>query len=289
VVVLGTAQDGGLPQLGCRDPLCVEARRDPARRRLVASLLVADPRRGTRYLIDATPDLAAQTERARPHPATRREDGERPPLFDGVLLTHAHAGHYLGLALFGREVYGARDLPVYVSDRFGRFLAQNGPWSLLVGTGAIRLCPARPDVPIALGEGLTATPLLVPHRDEFSDTYGFIVRGPRRALLYVPDIDKWERWDRRLEDVLATVDVALLDGTFAEDGEIPGRSMAEIPHPFIAETLDRLSRLPLAERAKVRFTHLNHTNPASDPRSRIAAAVRALGCAIAAEGEIHEL
>lgn len=288
-VVLGTAQDGGFPQIGCAEPLCAEARRDPSRRRLVSSLLVADPRAGTRYLVDATPDLPEQVERARPHPATRVERGPRPPLFDGVLLTHAHVGHYLGLAHFGREIYGAERLPVFASERFARFLTTNGPWSLLVASRAIDLRVAEPDRPIALGEGLSATPLLVPHRDEFSDTFGYVIRGPRRALLYIPDIDKWEKWERRLEDVLATVDVALVDGTFAEDGEIPGRSMADIPHPFVVETLRRLATLPLAERAKVRFTHLNHTNPATDPRSRVAADVRAMGCAVAEDGEIHEL
>ena len=289
VLVLGTAQDGGLPQIGCRDELCVAARRDAARRRGVASLLVADPRDGRRFLVDASPDLPAQVERASGHPPTRVETGPRPPLFDAVFLTHAHIGHYLGLVHFGREVYGARDMPLHVSARMADFLADNGPWNLLVETGAVRIERFTPGRPIALAGDLSLTPLLVPHRDEYSDTVGFVVRGPRRALLYVPDIDKWERWGTRIEDVLAEVDVALLDGTFYDGDEVPGRDLAEIPHPFLVESLARFAALPSAERAKIHFTHLNHSNPATMPGSAAARAVRAAGMAIAQEGERFDL
>ena len=82
VLVLGTAQDGGLPQLGCDEPSCAAARADPARRRLVTSLLLCDPRDGRRWLFDCTPDLAEQLERARGHPSTRHVEGPRPALFD---------------------------------------------------------------------------------------------------------------------------------------------------------------------------------------------------------------
>lgn len=289
IVVLGTAQDGGYPQIGCDEPLCSAARQDPSRRRMTASLLIADPRTGSRWLIDATPDLREQFERARPHPPGRPAVGPRPPLFDGVFLTHAHVGHYAGLIHLGREIYGADALPVHASPRFCKFLATNGPWRLLVDTRAIVLKTATPDVPIALAPDLSITPFVVPHRDEFSDTFGYVIRGPRRALLYIPDIDKWERWDRRIEDLIAGVDVALLDGTFAAEGEIPGRSMKDIPHPFLAESLARFAALPAAERAKIRFTHLNHTNPAVDPDAPAAAAVRAAGHAIAVDGERHRI
>jgi pyrroloquinoline quinone biosynthesis protein B len=289
VLVLGTAQDGGLPQLGCREPRCAAARADPSRRRLVTSLLLADPRSGSRWLFDASPDIREELELARPHPPTRVEHGARPPLVDGVFLTHAHIGHYLGLAELGREVYGARDVPVWASPRMRDFLAHNGPWSLLVETHAIELR----DMPLAgeveLAPGIHVSALVVPHRDEFSDTLAFVIRGPHRSLLYLPDIDKWERWDLRLEDVLERVDVALVDGTFFADGELPGRSMAEVPHPFVVETLERLSDAPAALRCKVVFTHLNHTNPACDAGSSAQARIESAGMRVAREGEIVEL
>jgi pyrroloquinoline quinone biosynthesis protein B len=108
---------------------------------------------------------------------------------------------------------------------------------------------------------------VVPHRDEYSDTVAWRVRGPTRALLYVPDIDKWEKWDRRLEDEVGAVDLALLDGTFMAAEEVPGRSLAEIPHPLVGETVARLK--PRGLGARVRFIHLNHTNPLLwDPAAR---------------------
>lgn len=289
VLVLGTAQDGGVPQIGCDEERCVEARRDPSKRRLVTSLLLADPRSGSRWLFDASPDVAEQVELARAHPPMRKAPGPRPPLFDGVFLTHAHIGHYLGLAQLGREVYGSRDLPTYVSARFGEFLRTNGPWRLLVESEALELRDMPLDGAVELRDGLRVSAMLVPHRDEFSDTLAFVIRGPRRALLYLPDIDKWERWERRLEDVLAEVDVALIDATFFSEGELPGRSMAEIPHPFVVETLERLRSAPLELRRKVVFTHLNHSNPACDEGSEARRAIEAAGMRVAREGERIQL
>ena len=118
VLALGTAQDGGLPQLGCEKPCCEAARRDPSLRRLRACLLLVEPTTGHRWLFEATPDLPEQLELARGHGAPRgHSGGGRPAPFDGVFLTPAHLGHYTGLAHFGREAYGANDLPVYCSER----------------------------------------------------------------------------------------------------------------------------------------------------------------------------
>lgn len=286
LLVLGTAQDGGLPQIGCDLACCRAARADASRARAVSSLLLVDPRSGKRWLLDASPDLADQVELARGHPPTRASAGPRPPLFDGVFLTHAHAGHYLGLARLGREAYGARGLPVFASRRMGAFLRDNGPWSLLVDDGAIELVPLEPGRAVQLAEDLTLTPFAVPHRDEFSDTLGFVVRGPERAIAYLPDIDKWERWERPLVEWLAEVDLALVDGTFFGDGEVPGRDMAQIPHPFVVETLSALAQAPPELRARVRFTHLNHTNPLADPASPESARVAAAGMDVAREGQV---
>ena len=72
--------------------------------------------------------------------------------------------------------------------------------------------------------------MLIPHRDEYSETVGFVIRGPDRSALFLPDIDKWDRWERKIADVLADADVAYLDGTFFADGELLGRDMSKIPH-----------------------------------------------------------
>ena len=289
VLVLGTAQDGGLPQIGCQGPHCRRARRSEAFARRVTSLLLCDPTTGERWLFDASPDLPRQVEAMHGHPSTRALAGPRPPLVDGVFLTHAHMGHYLGLAHFGPEAYGARDLPVWGTPRMQAYLRGNGPWSLLVEAGTIVLRGLAPGERVVLNERLAVRALAVPHREEFTDTVAFVLEGPRRSLLYLPDIDKWERWDVPIEEVLADVDVALLDASFFDAGEIPGRDLADIPHPFVVESLARFAPLPASERAKVRFTHLNHSNPVCDPDSEEAARVRDAGMFVASDGERHAL
>ncbi len=277
-VVLGIAQDGGVPHIGCRQERCEAARRDPSRRERVASLGLVDGDR--RFLIDATPDLPSQVASLDPgRPGSR-------PIVDGILLTHAHIGHYTGLMYLGREALGAQGVPVWATPRMARFLRENGPWSQLVALGNIAVKEMEPGREIALTERLRVTPLLVPHRDELSDTVGFRVQGPSRSLLYIPDIDMWERWERGLPEEVAGVDWALLDGTFEDPAEVPGRSRAEIPHPLVGETVARLG--PPPRRAQVLFIHLNHTNRLLGDE----AAVRALGAkgfAVARDGQELEL
>ncbi len=285
VLVLGSAQDGGLPQLGCAGPNCAAARLHPERRRLVSSLLLVDPRSGKRWLFDATPDLGEQVERA-DRAAPRSPAEGRPPLFDGVFLSHAHIGHYLGLAELGREAYGARDQVVYGTPRMNRFLATNGPWDRLLSEDHLIVVDFPPGSTIDLAPDLSVRAFGVPHRDEYSDTLGFRIEGPQRSLLFVPDIDKWERYEEAsFEELVAGVDVALLDGTFFADGEIPGRAMADIPHPFIVETLERYSAMSPELRGALWFTHLNHTNPAATPNSAEAASIREAGASVAADGD----
>lgn len=276
VLVLGTAQDGGLPQIGCTEYRCLRARRGVGRR-LVSSLMLIDPRTDRRWLFDASPDLREQMTLV----PLRAHQETRPPLVEGVFLTHAHIGHYTGLMHLGREAYGAKKMPVYGTELMLEFLRANGPWSQLVALEQIDPRPVVPDQSIAIADDISVVAISVPHRDELSDTVAFIIRGPKRTLLYLPDIDKWERWDRKIEEVVASVDVALLDGTFFQDGEIPGRSISEIPHPFITESIERFASLPPEERDKIWFTHLNHTNPAADTGGSSGIKIRRAGMHVA--------
>jgi pyrroloquinoline quinone biosynthesis protein B len=246
-LVLGIAQDGGVPHLGCRQELCVRARRDPSARKLVASLGLVDHLSGRRFVIDATPDFALQVDRL----------GGLP---DAILLTHAHIGHYLGLAQLGREVLGAKRMPVYCTASMADFLRKNGPWKRLVALENIEIHEVQPGKEFELTPSLTATAIRVPHRDEDSDTVAFLVAGPHRRLLWLPDIDKWEKWDRSIVDLVSEGRVlAFVDGTFFSADEIPGRSIRDVPHPLVSETVARFGHAPPAS-AKVLFVHLNHTN-----------------------------
>jgi len=285
LVVLGTAQDGGLPQIGCQRECCTQARADPSRRRLVTSLLLVDPRDGRRWLFDATPDIAEQVERAHGFGGPDDSAPGRPALFDGIFLTHAHLGHFVGLLQLGKEAYGSAPVTLIGTERMTSFLQKNGPWSLLFDGGYATAQILPPGGTLQLADDLSITAIQVPHRDEFSDTVAFVIRGPERAAIYLPDIDKWERWDVPLEDALADVDLALIDGTFFGPAELPGRDMSAVPHPFIVESLERIAPLPAAERDKVWFTHLNHSNPAADPASDAARTVRESGSHVLAEGQ----
>jgi pyrroloquinoline quinone biosynthesis protein B len=247
-VVLGVAQDGGVPHLGCRQEVCVRARKDPRQRHLVASLGLLDHGARRRFVVDATPDFREQVDWL----------GGLP---DAILLTHAHVGHYLGLAQLGREVLGAKRMPVYCTRSMARFLRENGPWKRLISLENVEIREIEPGVEFALTPSLRATAIRVPHRDEDSDTVAYLVAGPRRNLLWLPDIDKWEKWDRRIEEEVSRLSLlAFVDGTFFSADEIPGRSIRDIPHPLVPETVARFAGQPPAAPAKVLFVHLNHTN-----------------------------
>lgn len=290
VVVLGTAQDGGMPHTGCDCTRCAAARKDPSRARRVASLAIHVPKSGRTYLVDATPDLPAQIEEVhgfRSHPAGKVD---RAP-FDGVLLTHAHIGHYLGLAHFGFESLSTRELPVYTSPRLAEYLRTNGPWSQLVRLGNISLREFEPGKPFALDPEVTVVGFPVPHRDEYSDTMAFLIRGPDKTLLYVPDTDSWRTWTRPLPEVLKAekVDIALLDATFYSPDELPDRDVTKIKHPLITDSMDLLEPLVEAGALKVWFTHLNHSNPALEEGGAARRAIEARGFRVLDEGDVFEL
>ncbi len=279
-LVLGITQDGGMPHIGCQQELCAKTRADCRLRQRVACLGLIDDEVGRRFLIDATPDLPSQL--ASLNAGRYLEDRRRP--VDGILLTHAHIGHYTGLMYLGREALAAKGVPVYATPSMAGFLRDNAPWNLLLSQGHIQLREMAPGRELVLTPDLRVTPFLVPHRDELSDTVGFRVRGPHKSLLYIPDIDKWERWDRQIEQEAATVDTVIVDGSFESAGEIPGRSMAEIPHPLVSETTVRLH----GTKAQVLFTHLNHTNRLLwDAKARAALAQR--GFLVAEDGAVLPL
>ena len=280
LVVLGTAQDGGYPQAGCRKLCCQRVLANPNQHRFVASAAIVDPQTHQRWLIECTPDFPQQLQMLDAIAEPKDKLG-----IDGILLTHAHIGHYAGLVHLGREVMGTDRVPVYAMPRMRRFLRAHGPWNQLVDTNNIELRELEDGKTQSLGQRVQVTPMLVPHRDEYSETVGFMIRGPNRSAFFLPDIDKWERWQHNIAEVIAKVDVAYVDGTFFANGELPGRDMSKIPHPFIKESIERFAELPEPERNKIRFLHLNHTNPVLNPDSKEAATVRAAGHHIADQGE----
>jgi pyrroloquinoline quinone biosynthesis protein B len=237
--VLGVAQDAGVPHTGCSCPRCERRRAEPL---FPACLgLVAGDRS---FLIDATPAFPEQIRMLPSFPAA-------------ILLTHVHMGHVAGLLHLGPEACGTKDLEVFGTPLVCEFLAKNAPWELLVKRRHVRLVHENAGTRFHLADGLVVESVSVPHRDEYADTVAYFVEGPDRTLLYLPDIDAWDGVD--LKGMLARCDVALLDGTFFSGSELPRQE--NVPHPPIEDTWARLDE---PERAKVRFIHLNHTNPCLD-------------------------
>lgn len=281
IAVLGIAQDAGYPQAGQQEEWALIKERK-ARPKNAVALALVDPVLKQRWLFEATPDFKFQLQMLDDISETNQY-----PL-DGIFLTHAHMGHYTGLMNLGREAMGTSAVPVYAMPKMQEFLTQNGPWSQLVALKNIKLMALANEVEINLNPNIKVTPFLVPHRDEFSETVGYKIEIKGKSLVFIPDIDKWAKWDKDILEVIKAADYAFLDASFYKNGEIPGRDMNEIPHPFVEESMGLFESLSEADKAKVHFIHFNHTNPLLFENSPEYKEVKEKGFNMAYEGQIIE-
>ena len=253
LVILGIAQDGGYPHPGCAKACCSRIFDQNQKAQKVVSIGLIDPENDISIMLEATPDFTYQNQLLQSH--TKHNNSKMP---DAIFITHAHIGHYTGLMYLGREALGAQGLPVYAMPRMVDFLFHNGPWDQLVNLKNITLHTIQDSVNIGV---YTIKPLHVPHRDEYSETVGYIVRGPSKSMLFIPDIDKWEKWSHDIAQWIQKVDYAFLDATFYSGAELPGRDMSLIPHPSVKESLLLFKDLSNDDKSKIYWIHLNHTNP----------------------------
>ncbi len=274
-VVLGIAQDGGYPHAGCERRCCANLWKNDSLKKMVSCISVIDPKSGLAWMIDATPDFAKQY-----HIITKEHNAR----LAGIFLTHAHIGHYTGLMHLGREVMGSKNIVVYAMPKMKLFLENNEPWKQLVSLKNIHIIKIEDKKEIILSKNLLIEPFKVPHRDEFSETVGYNIIGPKESLLYIPDIDKWDKWEHDILFWIESTSYALLDGTFYYDGEIPNRNMSEIPHPFIMESMNYFETLLERNQNKIFFIHLNHTNPAIRENSAASRSIIKNGFNVARKG-----
>jgi len=277
VMVLGVAQDAGYPQMNCKKECCAAAWKNPELQRTTSCLAIVDPTTNEQWIIDATPNIKEQLQLLKSKTGTEK--------IDGVLLTHAHMGHYTGLMHFGREVMGTDNLPVFAMPKMKTFLEGNGPWIQLVELENISLQKLKSDSTFNLNENIKIKPFLVPHRDEFSETVGYEITINEKTLLFIPDIDKWEKWGTDIRELIKKVDYAFLDATFYKNGELK-RDMSEIPHPFVEESMELFSQLSDSDKDKVYFIHCNHTNPLLIESSSAQKEVSEKGFNVSKEGQI---
>ena len=258
--VLGTIQDGGIPHMGCSKECCSNYFLSKKSRIGVSSLGVSNLKYNTNYIIDATPNINFQL-------IDLIGNADPSKKLNGIFLTHAHMGHYAGLLNFGRESLNSKNIPLYLMPKFYNFILNNGPWNQLVELNNIKLNKIYNREKVILHNNLSFTPIQVPHRDEYSETVGYVIEGIHKKALYIPDIDKWAKWEVSIVEMIKSVDYAFLDGTFFDEKEINNRDISEIPHPFIIESLKLFKELEESEKSKVYFIHLNHTNPVLNSES----------------------
>jgi len=256
MIVLGTTQDGGYPQMGCSRNCCTLAHEHDSLKQYVVSLALIDPQQKKWWLFEATPDIKAQL-----HLFGKQTNNQYNFLPDGIFLTHAHIGHYTGLLQLGREVMNGKQVPVYGLPRLKKFLETNGPWSQLVQLQNIELVELKENTPIMFPGNISITAFRVPHRDEFSETAGLKITTPAKRYLFIPDIDKWSKWNKSIVEEVKSVDVAFLDATFFSAEELPYRNMSEVPHPLVMETMSLFESESIDTKRKISFIHFNHTNP----------------------------
>lgn len=277
IYILGNTQDAGLPHIGCQHKFCQD-NFDNYDQYFVTSIAVVDSDLRKYIMFEATPDITYQLNNL------KNSIFQEFLLPESLYITHGHIGHYTGLMYFGREALGSKDLLVKVLPKMNEFLKSNGPWNQLVNINNIEIQK------LNFGESnneltnISVTPIKVPHRDEYSETAGYVIQGKNKKALFIPDIDKWEKWDKNLVHLTEEFDYLLLDATFYDSKEI-NRDINEIPHPLVTETMSLLDNLSSASKAKVYFIHMNHTNLMLDPESELSKLVESKGFNIARLGQ----
>ena len=277
IYILGNTQDAGMPHIGCKHKFCLD-NFSKYEEFYVTSIAVINSDLNKYILFEATPDITYQLNYL-------KDNIFQEFLLPEVLyITHAHIGHYAGLMYFGREAMGSKNILVKVLPKMSNYLKTNGPWSQLVALNNIQIENTKFDVSNSELSNIVVTPIQVPHRDEYSETAGYIIKGKNKKALFIPDIDKWEKWDKNLTELVEDFDYLLLDATFYDSKEI-NRDINEIPHPLVTETMTLLDSLSLDAKSKVYFIHMNHTNIMLDPNSELSKLVKSKGYNIARLGQ----
>ena len=282
ITILGIAQDAGYPHINCENDCCKSFYDGEESKKLVSCLGLVDLNNDKKYIFDATPDFTEQTQ------LLKTDHLDNGNIIDGVFLTHAHIGHYTGLMYLGFEALGANKVPVYVMPRMKNYLETSGPWSQLLTFNNVDLKSMQHDSVVSLNNNLKVTPFLVPHRDEYSETVGYLIEGEHKKALFIPDIDKWQKWERNIIEEVKKVDYAFVDASFFRDGEI-NRDMSKIPHPFTTQTTTLFENEDMKTKNKIHFIHFNHSNPTIKDAHHLKDSIINLGFRFTKQGDIYDL
>ena len=273
--VLGTAQDGGYPQIGCNEVCCNLAWKNPEIKKYPSSIALVDESKKKYWIFDITPEVKSQLHLLNAFECS----------LSGIFITHAHIGHYMGLINLGLEVMNLKEIPVYIMPRMKDFIMGNTLLNQLVENNNINLIPLEADQEVYINNLLSVEAFNVPHRNELSETVGYKIIGKGKTAIYLPDIDSWKNFENKLRFLIDTNDILYIDGTFYDKTEISSRDVSKIPHPEIKETIKMLSDLSPADRKKIHFIHFNHTNDAIRYKSKIHERILDNGFSISRENQ----
>jgi pyrroloquinoline quinone biosynthesis protein B len=295
VRVLGSAAGGGMPQWNCGCANCARARRGDAPIRTQSSIAVGE---GEEWmLVNAAVDLPRQLAAV---PELWPKALRATP-FRAILLTDANVDHTAGLG----ELRQGPDAFVVVSSEatksllaseraYERFDRPPHRW--------IAVEPDGRDVSADIGASIAAryaveaydVPGLLPGYAGRNTWRGAVVayvvreRASGRSVLVAP---VFASIDERLEKLIRSADLALLDGTFFTEDELqslglPAKAASAMGHLAVGGSGGTLERIAGGGTRCV-FVHVNNTNPLLDPGSRAYAEVAQAGHHVANDGDSY--
>jgi len=275
IYVLGVAQDGGYPHLGCTKKCCQMAWEDTKLHKFPTSIALINKKEKKYWLFDVTPKIKEQMHLMNQFQCN----------LSGVFITHAHYGHYIGLLEFGLEVLNTKNIPVYVMPRMYNFLSGSLPFKLLVDNNNINL--NKIDLAkIIINEDIDVQAFEVPHRNEISETVGFKISTSNKSVIYLPDIDNFKGYELKIKKMIINSDVAFIDGTFYKKSELDYRNINEVSHPEIASSMKLFFDLKKTDKKKIHFIHLNHTNPVLNSKTKEFKSIIDNGFSISSQNQI---
>jgi pyrroloquinoline quinone biosynthesis protein B len=289
VTILGTAQDGGIPQAGCSCRRCLDAHIDLKLRKYPVSLGILGVD-GTKHIIEITKNLSEQLVIWTP---------DKNELFipETVSITHLHLGHVEGIGQLGKPVMGLREVDVYLSPKNKDVFDNRSDIVLMEDEGNIRTHSKNFYHPFEPkdGCGFSLQFIPIPHRSELGDNAAIIIKAEGKSILFMPDQDSWSdtldyHSKENIRDFLKMFDIdeALIDGTFWNMNELPRRDISKIPHPTIQETIQLLGSKREGD-PEISFLHLNHSNPVNDLGSEQRKVVEENGWKISEIGDVLKL
>ena len=134
VTVLGVAQDGGSPHIGCEKSCCLALCDRPEQSRRVVFLGLVAPVTGERWLVEATPDLPDQLHALLAVAAGPRPDKSVIAVTSGLLMRFNRVRFYLKECSLIAAIGAWSSIRVKTTISPAKFTTSYGPKILSLGS-----------------------------------------------------------------------------------------------------------------------------------------------------------